>query len=113
MTESVDLTNLREMTGGDKDLERELFQEFFSSSQKLLDQLHEALTSDNLEAWRAGAHALKGTAYNLGATPLGDLCKKAQENFDTLGEDKKELLKLMRDAYAQTKVFLERELASF
>jgi len=106
---AVDLSNLREMTNGDKDLEGVLFQEFFASTKQLLTQLTQAFESDNPEAWKAAAHALKGTAYNLGAQQLGDYCKTAQEDFEISRDIKQPLLQSIAQEYGQVKEFLEKE----
>lgn len=106
---AVDLSNLREMTDGDRDLEEALFQEFFASTEQLLIQLTQALESDSPEAWKAAAHALKGTAYNLGAQQLGDYCKTAQEDFEVSRDIKQPLLQSITQEYGQVKEFLEKE----
>ena len=112
MTAPVNLSNLREMTDGDKELEESLFLEFFSSSEKLLNQLTQALAEDDFEAWRTSAHALKGTSYNLGAQQLGDYCKKAQEGHAEPSQEKAPLLQLITSEYALVKEFLQTEMTS-
>ena len=107
MTNSVDLTNLRSMTDGDKDLELVLFQEFYTSTETIIQTMSENCTNGNNETWRASAHSLKGMAYNLGAHPLGDLCKKAQDSPDASDKDKEALLNLIKDEYVKVKIFLE------
>lgn len=106
MSQPVDLTNLREMTDGDKDLETALFQEFFSSSEKLLDELNQALASNNTEEWRRAAHSLKGTSYNLGAAQLGDYCKAAQEGNLAPHEEKASLYETIASEYELVKYYL-------
>lgn len=107
MTDSVDLTNLRSMTDGDKELEEALFSEFCSSTEASLNAMAAYCVDGASEPWRAAAHALKGTAYNLGATPLGELCKKAQEGYMASGSEKSALLDAMRSEYAKVKAYLE------
>jgi len=75
--EPVDLTNLRSMTDGDAEMEKALFEEFFSSFEAGMASLQKNI--GDAEAWEKEAHALKGVALNLGAMELGGLCKKAQE----------------------------------
>lgn len=79
MNQAVDLSNLRNITGGDAMLERELFDEFFTSSQECLRRLRESLAAEDQKEWRAAAHAYKGICLGLGAMQLGNLCKQAQE----------------------------------
>lgn len=107
MTNSVDLTNLRSMTDGDKDLELALFHEFYISTEVIIQTMAENCVDGQNESWRAAAHSLKGAAYNLGAQPMGDLCKEAQDNPAVSGEKKKEILNLIKAEYVKVKVFLE------
>lgn len=108
---SVNLEWLRELTGGDRDLEEALFQEFFSSSELLLTQLTQALESDDSNAWKSIAHALKGVAYNLGAQQMGDYCMIAQEDYEASRDVKEPLLHSISQEYGQVKTFLEKELS--
>ncbi len=107
---SVNLEWVRELTGGDADLEEALFQEFFTSTEQLLTQLTQALESDNPDAWKSAAHALKGTAYNLGAQLMGDYCMTAQEDFGASREVKQPLLHSITQEYIKVKHFLENEM---
>ncbi|MCB1532887.1 MAG: Hpt domain-containing protein [Alphaproteobacteria bacterium] len=78
----IDLSNLKMAADGDKELERELFEEFIESSTELLSVLKKNAQIDNKnnhETWQKNAHALKGISSNLGAYTLADLCKQAQE----------------------------------
>lgn len=106
--EVVDLTNLRTMTDGDVEMERELFQEFFTSCESNILQLAHSIRDKNLESWRAHAHAIKGVAYNLGATRLGDLCKHAQENPEQGSAEKLAALEEIQASYQAVKQFLEK-----
>lgn len=102
----VDLTNLIEMIGDDIDMQQELFKEFISSFENGLKMLDANLSDDNKEIWRTQAHAMKGISFNLGAEPLGELCKQAQESKDALAEEKTELLRTIHHEYQNVKAFL-------
>lgn len=106
MGNPVDLTNLREMTDGDHDLEMELFEEFYRSATQCIVNMENNCTDGENEDWRAAAHALKGTAYNLGAEPLGGLCKVAQEKFAASGAEKQEMLSGIKAEYAEVEKYL-------
>ncbi len=95
------------MTDGDKELELALFQEFYNSTETHLQTLAANCADGQNETWRTTAHALKGTCYNLGAHPLGDLCKKAQENPAASGAEKKALLDLIQAEYLKVNAFLQ------
>lgn len=112
MTQPVDFTDLRTMTDGDKDMELMLFDEFYSSTEAGINTMAANCTDGANAAWRATAHALKGSAYNLGAHALGDLCKQAQEHPDATGSDKQALLQKITSEYAAVKAYLQTVHAS-
>ncbi len=106
MTNPVDLENLRDMTGGDLALERELFDVYLTSSEACLALLHASKAAGGEEAWRAQAHAWKGMSLNLGADALGKLCAEAQTSHLAPPEKKDELLKALEEEFARVKAFL-------
>lgn len=108
MTSPVDLTNLRSMTDGDKEMEQALFEEFFTSFEAGLDVLKANCADSAAETWRKQAHALKGIALNLGAAQLGELCKKAQESHTTPEQEKTVLLGNIHAEYERVKGFLAK-----
>lgn len=107
MDAPVDLTNLRGMTDGDKEMEKALFEEFYASFEKGMDTLQANTGSDAAETWRKEAHALKGMSLNLGANRLGEIGKKAQDGFQSDANAKLALLDGMRAEYAKVKQFLQ------
>lgn len=102
----VDLTNLREMTDGDKELEQELFAEFFNSSASAIETLGQHCADGESKPWYSAAHALKGSAYNLGATQLGDLCKKAQESHAASKMEKQQMCDGIKQEYEKVRQYL-------
>ena len=87
-------------------MEKELFAVFLESAQDCLAAL-KANTSDAArEAWRSQAHAFKGISYNLGAEPLGDLCREAQDNPAMTVEEKTALLAKIEAEYKSVQEFL-------
>lgn len=105
----VDLTYLRELTGGDAELESELFDEFIMSSQKLISELEQALQSNNEEEWKKAAHAIKGISANLGAKKLSELSKDAQEMLGAQTNMKKNLLEQMHAELTSVLSFLKNQ----
>ncbi|HEX3847030.1 MAG TPA: PAS domain-containing protein, partial [Steroidobacteraceae bacterium] len=67
---AVDLSALREMTGGDADFERELVETFISSGDQCLADIVAALRDADLETVGKRAHALKGASANIHAPGL-------------------------------------------
>ncbi|HEU5048092.1 MAG TPA: Hpt domain-containing protein [Rickettsiales bacterium] len=106
MTGPVDLTNLRTMTDGDAELEKSLFEEFFISFEKELAALGDSMGAQDVPAWHAHSHALKGISLNLGAQKLGELCKIAQDEENAPASFKSELLEKIKAEYDVVKRFL-------
>lgn len=108
MNAHVDLTNLRSMTDGDKEMEEALFEEFLSSFESGMKTLAANANESTSEAWRKEAHALKGIALSLGANNLGTLCKKAQDDYQISSESKHKILEDIGNEYEQVKLFLNK-----
>ena len=94
----LNLENLREITGGDKEIEFELFEEYKTSSKNLLGVLQSCIHEDN-EKWRETAHALKGISVLLGADYLGSLAKTAQEQKEAAADQKQKMYDSMIEAH--------------
>ena len=107
MSTPVNLLNLREMTGDDKEMEKELFQVFIDSAETCLKDLAVSTTPQTAETWRKQAHALKGISLSLGAEKLGDLCKQAQESFEADSEEKIKLRNEIEKEYKKVRENLE------
>jgi CheY-like chemotaxis protein len=67
---AVDLRALRELTGGDRDFERELVDTFISSGDQNLAAIIAALQTRDYETIGRRAHALKGASVNIHAQGL-------------------------------------------
>lgn len=106
MPEPVDLKNLRSMTDGDADMEKVLFDEFFSCFDNAIVNMQDCCREDKAENWRRDAHALKGISMNLGAMHLGELCKKAQDGYTAGLDSKNEMLQNIKDEYAVVRDFI-------
>lgn len=102
----VDLSNLRELTDGDKELEEELFQEFITGADEIIESL--STTNDN-EEWRQAAHALKGISLNLGAARLSELSSSAQGNFEQGRDEKNIIIENIKAEYAKVVDCLKAE----
>jgi len=108
MYNPVDLRNLREMTDGDTELERELFDEFISSTEEYLEIMKANTEESGMDTWRSRAHALKGVSKNLGAEKLGDLLEEAQTGFDMNIQMKQQILGQIYTEFAMVKEYLEK-----
>jgi HPt (histidine-containing phosphotransfer) domain-containing protein len=106
MTESVNLDNLHDMTGGDAEIEKELFNVYLGSAEECLNALRQSTSEGQQEVWRTQAHAWKGMSLNLGAEPLGKLCAEAQMGHTLPEDDKKKLLAQIEEEFGRVKAFL-------
>ncbi len=106
MTESVDLTNLIEITGGDKEIESLLFKAFIEGSDNNISLLEENYIDGAGEIWQREAHSLKGAAKNIGAYKLADICTQAQESSDGSTSEKQQLFDLIKEEYEVVKEYL-------
>jgi len=61
---------------GDKDLELEVLKMFLAQIPNYVDMIKSAKTD---EAIYVAAHTLKGAASNVGAFPLAEIAKEAEE----------------------------------
>lgn len=106
MTKSVVLDNLRDMTGGDKEIEKELFSVYLSASEGCFSAMKASTAPGQEETWRTQAHAWKGMSLNLGAEPLGKLCAQAQMNHMASQDEKKKMLNEIEAEFVRVQDFL-------
>jgi histidine phosphotransfer protein HptB len=108
--QTLDLTNLRNVTDSDAELERELFNEFIRSSNNLLENLHACLQEGGNEPWQKISHAFKGLSMNLGAKHLAELCRKSQDSWERPDSEKAELLNKIREEHIKVLQALQTEI---
>lgn len=106
MEPAVNFDNLRLITGGDVALESELLMAFITSATECFTELRIAQEQNNETAWKSHAHAFKGLCFNLGAGPLGQLCKKAQDDYLAPGSEKQEMLKVIEEEFIRVQSVL-------
>jgi HPt (histidine-containing phosphotransfer) domain-containing protein len=109
---AVNFDNLRSITGGDAAMEAELFHVFLDSSRTCLAALQASCAAGDETAWKKEAHAFKGICFNLGAGPLGQLCKTAQDDYRATPDEKKVMLAAMEQELAQVRQAIETALGS-
>lgn len=74
----LDLSIIRSIADGNKELEHQFVTLFISETRKLLGQLEGTHLAELNKTWTETAHKIKGGASNMGATTLQELCKQAQ-----------------------------------
>jgi len=77
------ISGLRMLTPpGEPDVLAEVLQLFLNEVPPRIDRLRNAWTSGNIEEMHRAAHSLKGSAGNIGAKRLYDVCSR----LDALGK---------------------------
>jgi HPt (histidine-containing phosphotransfer) domain-containing protein len=88
---------IKQMSG--EDFINELIDAFLDDAPNMFTNMHAALASRDVEAFRRNAHSLKSNANTFGATELGALAKElefmARENNLDVGNR----LEVLKDAY--------------
>lgn len=73
------LDRLRELAGDDSgEFLVDLFEEFFTTSRDLVDEIAANQKSADFDGLRKSSHTLKGAALNLGANVLAAICKEGE-----------------------------------
>lgn len=68
----IDLAHLARYTGGDRELNCEVFRLFLDHCTRSLRALEAQLNTTDARGWRDTAHALKGAAMGIGAFALAE-----------------------------------------
>ncbi len=87
----IDLTSLKEMTGGDPELMKEMLEIFLSKTPELIEQLEKEFNEKNYSVMSTVAHTMKPTFSYVGIQKGHDLSLKIEEFSEE--SDKKETLK--------------------
>ncbi|WP_254564473.1 Hpt domain-containing protein [Oscillatoria sp. HE19RPO] len=89
---AVNLERLQEISGGDREFEREILQAFVEDAWVSLDLLKKFLTTNDYSAFSNQAHQLKGSSSNMGITVLQNIAfeldkKGEQQNLQGTEQD--------------------------
>lgn len=89
---TVNLERLHEISGGDREFEREILEAFVEDTRISLDLLKEFCTANDYLAFSNQAHQLKGSSANMGFISLQTLAaelqiKGVQQNFNRVESD--------------------------
>jgi len=72
---AIDLQHLNQYTGGDLELEQEIYGLF---KEQVRIWLRLLIADGDKEGWASAAHSLKGSARGLGANSLAAACERAE-----------------------------------
>jgi HPt (histidine-containing phosphotransfer) domain-containing protein len=96
---------------GGPQMQRKMIEIFLSYTPNRMDQIKEGFSRAEANAVEAGAHTLKSSAGNLGATRLQELCEEVERIAE--GQDLGALDRLLPEleaAYSATRRELEKLL---
>lgn len=98
MIDQATFEELKHMSGGD--FINELIDAFLEDGPNMLNNMHLALDTKDIESFRRNAHSLKSNANTFGAVELASLAKElesmAKENSLNIGNR----LEVLQDAFA-------------
>ncbi len=103
----IDLAHFETFTDGDHALEKELLDLFFEQAELSLVELKESLADNNNDSWGKAAHRLKGAAANLGAAPLAEACKNAEDGYEETPPNKEAMLATIQKTLEELQNFLK------
>lgn len=95
----IDWDRLALFTDGDLEEEKALIDLFVTYAEESLTDLHDAMTAADGEQWQKAAHKLKGSAANLGAQNLADICLEAENGAALSHDDKQSIYAAIQNAY--------------
>ena len=109
MSSPVDMKHLQEITGGEKDFEREITELFLKDTGKHLSGLKRAIDEGNASALEREAHTVKGAGLNMGADKFGELALALEKKGRSGSfEDAQDMLTELEAEFQRVKLFLER-----
>src|SRR5947209_4285761 len=77
-TKQIDMTYLREMSGGDTEFVQEILSTFLETSGDLVDAITQASKDGDSERAIYAGHTLKGSLRSIGAEPLATVCQNME-----------------------------------
>lgn len=78
MSTPLDFDALSEVTEGDRELEKQLFDLYHQTVERCLAALRSNLVDDRSNGWKVAAHELKGASANMHALEMAALCRAAE-----------------------------------
>lgn len=107
------IAELRDLAEGDPRFLLDLIEEFVTRSVALVEQIQQAMDQGDLQTLAAAAHTLKGSAKNIGAMRLGEVCS----DLEKLGREEQgaaipEKIAYVKNEFSQAEAALKEEAAA-
>ncbi|MCT7972648.1 Hpt domain-containing protein [Laspinema olomoucense] len=99
---AVNLDRLQEISGGDREFEREILQAFIEDAWVSLNLLKNFLTLNDYDAFSHQAHQLKGSSANMGIPMIQNIAleldtKGQQQNIQGTEPDLENIEKILHE----------------
>lgn len=75
----IDFDRIHDATGGDEEFLAELVEIFLEDAELRLEEIRNAIASEDPTELRSTAHKLKGSSANMGATQLTGIAKTLED----------------------------------
>ena len=80
MSFPIDRNRLTEISGGDREFERELLEAYLEDALQCLQTIEQSMSAGDWGSVSAIAHQLKGSSGNVGAAIAADLCAQVEHH---------------------------------
>ncbi|MGL4498748.1 MAG: Hpt domain-containing protein [Planktothrix sp.] len=96
------MDRLQEISGGDREFEREILQAFVEDAWASLNLMKNFLTLNDYSGFSNQAHQLKGSSSNMGLTGIQDIAleldkKGQQQNINGTEPDLENIEKILKE----------------
>lgn len=88
----IDMARIHSYSRGDREHELHMVSLFMDHAEDVINELRNCCVDGVSKPWYEAAHVLKGSAANIGATELYDLCVTAQEYISESAQRRLELV---------------------
>jgi signal transduction histidine kinase/DNA-binding response OmpR family regulator len=107
----MDWDRLDLFTDGDPEEEKMLIDLFVTNAEETLSLIKEQICSDNNDEWEKATHRLKGSAANLGAKYLAEICAQAEKSSDENEETKRIIFRSIQSSYEDVYKALHKKIS--
>ncbi len=107
----MDWDRLDLFTDGDIEEEKMLIDLFVTNADETLELIEKQVSSGDNEEWGNATHRLKGSAANLGAQNLANMCSQAEKSSDENEETKRIIFRSIRSSYEEVRDALQKRIA--
>ena len=98
---------------GQPDILASIISAYLGSSERIMAELHEALSVNNLAAVCNSAHSLKSASANVGAANFSEICREIEIKSKTGSFDNRgELISALEKEFVRVKETLQQEITS-